>query len=517
MKNLRYNIRFYVLVLSIVISVIIYSVLTMIYPTGYTQSVKLEEYYGFLSLAYLYLALLAGPFCYTFRSFPYGAQYLKARRALGVSAFYFAYLHTTITISSMLGGLTGLTFLDSQTLGAIVVGFIALFIMFILTITSFDYAVNRLTFPKWKLLHRFVYLAGILVLIHVMLIGIHYSTLSGIIPQITFIALAFLLLLESPRLDNLLKKFMHVPKIGFSTVALLIIFSVFYFGTVNPIFGSSGTFSFDIHAAHEREYEQTLQQNSGNFTPDSANRYTVTMSTDPSNPQPNQDVTLRFSVFDSSSGNRVTFFNTINAKQMHLFIVNNDLSYFAHILPTHSEVEEDFIITTQFPKNGMYHLYLQFLPLNGYEQQDAFSLPVGQFSDQSAFSKAKPDSDKVKKFGKYAVSVNTHGELTAAGMSLGQQIISLTVDNAKTGKPVTTLEPYLGSFGMLTLINEKTFEIIHAPMSNTLQTSSNTAGPIINFTPKAVYGQFTPGIYQAFAELYPDNHPFIAKFTMKIN
>jgi DMSO/TMAO reductase YedYZ heme-binding membrane subunit len=497
--------------------VVIYSVITAVIPPGYTQSALLEEYYGFISLAYLYLALLAGPFCFSFRSFPYRGQFLKARRAIGVSAFYFAYLHTSISLFSQLGGFNGLTYLDNQTLGAIVIGFIALFIMLILTITSFDFAVEKLTFPKWKLLHRFAYLAGILVLAHVMLIGIHYSSLSGLIPQITFIALAFLLLLESPRLDKLLKKFIDVPIFGLSTVVILVISAVFYFSIFNPIFGSSGSYSFDIHAAHEREALQALQQNSQNFTPNSANRYTVAISADPANPQPNQDVTLHFSVFDAGSGNRVTFFRMISAKQMHLFIVDNDLSYFTHILPTHSEVEQDFIITTQFPRNGMYHLYLQFLPLTGTEQQEAFSLPVGQVSNQPTFSKAKPDIDKIKKFDKYTVSVNTHGELTAAGMSLGQQIISFTVKNAKTGKPVTTLEPYLGSFGQLTLINEKTFEIIHAPMSNTLQTSINTAGPIINFTPNAIYGQFTPGIYQAYAELNPDNHLLIVKFTMKVN
>lgn len=517
MKNLRYNIRFYVLVSSIVLSGIIYAITAFVIPPGYTQSVLLEEYYGFLSLFYLYLALLAGPFCHTFRSFPYRGQFLKARRAIGVSAFYFAYLHTTITLFFMLGGISGLTYLDSQELGAVITGFIALFIMLILTITSFDYAVDKLTFRKWKLIHRLAYFAGIFVLVHVLLIGIHYSSLSGLIPQITFIALAFLLLLESPRFDNVLKKFMNVPKLSFSTVFFLLIFSVFYFSVVNPLFGSSGSFSFDIHAAHEKEALAALQQNSGNYTSNQASRYTVTMSSDQANPQPNQDVTLRFNVFDASSGNRVTFFNMDNAKQMHLFIVNNDLTYFAHLIPDHSDVEQDFSITTQFPTNGTYHLYLQFLPFNGTEQQEAFTLPVGQNPAQQTISQAKPDSDKTKKFSKYLVSVDTHGPLTAAGMSLGGEIISFTVTNAKTHKPVTTLKPYLGSFGMLTMINEKTFAIVHAPMSNTLQTSENNAGPVINFTPKAIYGQFTPGIYRAFVELNPDNHLFTANFTVKVN
>src|SRR6266566_2623848 len=97
MKNLFNNIRFYVLAGSIVLSLAMYLWIIITVPLGISQIAKLVEDYGLISLVYLYLTLLAGPFCYTFRSFLYKGQFLKARRALGVVTFYFAFLHTVIS------------------------------------------------------------------------------------------------------------------------------------------------------------------------------------------------------------------------------------------------------------------------------------------------------------------------------------------------------------------------------------------------------------------------------------
>ncbi len=41
--------------------------------------------------------------------------------------------------------------------------------------TSLDYAVDKLGFKNWKLLHRLVYGASAAVLVHVILIGTHFE------------------------------------------------------------------------------------------------------------------------------------------------------------------------------------------------------------------------------------------------------------------------------------------------------------------------------------------------------
>jgi DMSO/TMAO reductase YedYZ heme-binding membrane subunit len=531
MKNLLHNIRFYILAGSIILSLAIYLWIMVTVSLGISQTAKLVEDYGLISLIYLYLTLLAGPFCYTFSAFPYRGHYLKARRALGVGAFYFGLLHTAISLFGQLGGFSGLTFLDNKYLFAVVLGFIALFIFSLLTITSFDYAVEKLSFPKWKLLHRFVYLAGILILIHTVMLGTHFSILSNVIPQITFIALAFLFLLEAPRFDKYIDKIIQIPQFGMSFVFVAILLSVIFFTVINPLIPStSGGVSFDIHAAHRQLAQQALQQSQQNsfgtnnnlnnipgLSGDRTRRYTVSMSTEPANPEPNQDVTLHFTVYDASSGNKVSLFKILYTKQMHFIIVNSDLTYFTHIHPTEDE-NGVFSITTQFPKDDLYHLYTEFWPFGGIEQQIGFTLPVGQVPSQLTFSKATPDADKAKTFGDYSVSVYTHGGLTAQEMSLGYQTISFTIKNANTGKLITTLKPYLASFGHLTMIKQNSFDFIHVhPFSLVVPPPNANGGPTVNFLPIGIYGSFKPGVYRAFAEFNPDNQLITADFTIRVN
>src|SRR5260221_3297167 len=253
MTSLLKNNRFYILLASIVSSLLIFRGVQTYIPVGELQIIRLEQLYAFVSMIFLYLALLAGPFCYTFPNFPFKKEFLHARRAIGVSAFYFAMLHGLIAFFGQLGGFHGLVFFDFKYLFTLIIGFLALIILAILALTSFDYFVEKMKFKNWKLLHRLVYFAGILILMHVFLLGSHFSDLSGIIPQISFFAIGFLLLLEVPRFDNK-KRFGMAFLLTFSSLAVL------YFTIFSPFFTSqNGQISFDIHAGHKLLAEQALQ------------------------------------------------------------------------------------------------------------------------------------------------------------------------------------------------------------------------------------------------------------------
>src|SRR5258708_32224413 len=117
-------------------------------------------------------------------------------------------------------------------------------------------------------------------------------------------------------------------------------------------------------------------------------------------------------------------FGTLYDKPMNFIIVNSDLTYFRHIHPVLKG--EGFEITTQFPKADIYHLYTEFQPNGGIEQQVGFTFPV-QKPENISLSNAQPDGDKTKIFDNYSVSVNTRGSLQATAMSLGQQTISFTL------------------------------------------------------------------------------------------
>lgn len=167
MKSLFSNIRFYVLIFSLFLSVIEYVLAK--------KTIVLVPVYAYTAVFYLYLALLAGPLTKLFIWFPMRAQYIKARRAIGVSAFFFALLHARFAFFDLLGGFSSLPTFNGTYLIAITLSSIALLILTLMAATSFDYMVKKLTFPKWKMLHRFVYVAALFILIHAILIGSRFQ------------------------------------------------------------------------------------------------------------------------------------------------------------------------------------------------------------------------------------------------------------------------------------------------------------------------------------------------------
>jgi sulfoxide reductase heme-binding subunit YedZ len=117
---------------------------------------------GFWTLTWLLLSLAATPLK-TFFGF---TAPLRVRKMLGLFAFFYATLHfaTYLALDQAF---------DFADIGAdivkrkfITVGFAALMTLLPLAFTSTDRAVKRLGFRRWKRLHRLVYLAAVLGVVH---------------------------------------------------------------------------------------------------------------------------------------------------------------------------------------------------------------------------------------------------------------------------------------------------------------------------------------------------------------
>src|SRR5258708_6698150 len=110
-SSLKTNIRFYVWLLTIGLSLLIYFWVTINFSYPSLEIIRLTQISGLMAVIYLYFTLLAGPLCYVWKSFAWRGEYLKARRALGVSAFYFSLVHSGLAFFGQLGGFTGLFYL----------------------------------------------------------------------------------------------------------------------------------------------------------------------------------------------------------------------------------------------------------------------------------------------------------------------------------------------------------------------------------------------------------------------
>ena len=249
-NKLLSNIRFYVLIFSLSISLIIFRSVFLLDSSQIQKTILLDKYYGLISIAYLYVVLLIGPFCYTFTFFPkfFLELILKSRRAIGVSSFYFALLHSSVAFFMQLGSFQGLSYLTNSYLVSIGLGFVALTILFCLAITSFDYLVSLMHFRNWKLLHRLLYIAGFLIVVHVLTLGTDFSDLFGLIPQFSFALISFLLFLEARRVDYHIKnRKLFISNIGPATLVITALIFAYLVLAFSPI---QILPSFNIHSRH---------------------------------------------------------------------------------------------------------------------------------------------------------------------------------------------------------------------------------------------------------------------------
>jgi len=462
----------------------------------------------------LYLAVLATPLT-SLIDLPFNKAYLESKKALFIAAILFAFLHGYFGFFQELGGFSGLGFLNNTYLVAIALSFTALCVVIFIT----------WRWQKW-LIERLIYISVLLITFHALLLGTHFTNLSGQIPQLFFLCLSSLLVLESIRLDKFLITKLELPRtsIAFALVLLLIALGALYL--FNPQ-SSTVNSPLNVHAAH---IAIAKQAQAGNLNPginfnnpaiannpgligDRTLRYTASFN-HPDNVQPNQDTQLSFQVFNASSGTEQDLFSFVYSKIMHLIIVDDTLTYFNHIHPT--QEGSTFSITTQFPHPGIYHLYIDFQPLGAIEQQLAFTLQVGDnLTPQKATQ--KPDTNLTKTFGNYKVSLSYPSPLQASQLSIGGQQMSFKIYNAQTGQPVTTLKPYLAAYGHLVLINESTYDYIHVHPTNIVPPAPDAnGGPEVDFLPLGLYGPIKPGIYRVFAQFNPDNNLFTSDFTVEV-
>lgn len=194
-RNLPNNNRFYVLSFSFLLSILVLCLLRSRLTSDQLFYIRTEQVYGFISIAFLYLALIISPIKQIVGR-PRWMQNLEfARRGIGVSAAYFAFLHATVALWGQIGGFGSLGLLPSRFAWAFAFGAVSLIVLFLMAATSFDTVIKFMTFRKWKWLHRFVYLGGVLIILHVWMIGTHMA--YDWVQIATFVPLSVLFGLEA--------------------------------------------------------------------------------------------------------------------------------------------------------------------------------------------------------------------------------------------------------------------------------------------------------------------------------
>lgn len=217
--------------------------------------------------------------------------------------------------------------------------------------------------------------------------------------------------------------------------------------------------------------------------------------------------TLVFTIKDPT-GLPVTKLETVHEKLLHLLMVSKDLSWYAH---EHPEIQPDgtFTFTYTFPQAGEFFFYNDFTPPSVGQQ--VVAVPVTVAGTAPAAKRLVIDADKPKTIDGYTVSLDTGGPIKTGGST------HLSYTLTKDGKPVTTLQPYLGAMGHLVIISEDRTQFVHShPHEGGEHATGGMGGPKVDFE-----AHFTvPGTYKGWAQFNvgtPAKEQVItAPFTFKV-
>jgi sulfoxide reductase heme-binding subunit YedZ len=161
----------------------IFTSLNLLFNEQVTFETLLIRSTSTLAVLLLHVILAIGPLCRLNQKF---LPLLYNRRHLGVTMFCIALVHGSFSIFQFhaLGNVNPFIslFTSNTRFNSIsqfpfqAMGFFALAIFFLMAMTSHDFWLHNLSPGVWKTLHMFVYLAYLLVIMHIMLGVIQYET-----------------------------------------------------------------------------------------------------------------------------------------------------------------------------------------------------------------------------------------------------------------------------------------------------------------------------------------------------
>lgn len=174
--------------------------------------------------------------------------------------------------------------------------------------------------------------------------------------------------------------------------------------------------------------------------------YPLILTVEPPAVKPGQEVNLILRVFDPA-GNPVRRFETVHEKLIHLFLVSEDLVFFAHV---HPQLREDgsFFLPMRFPKPGMYRLLADFYPAASVPQLAVETLYVrGSTHAAHLVPSLAPQ----------------HGQNLNASIRLEPNPVLTGIMSriVYTLEPGQGLEKYLGAWGHMLIASEDLIDLIH--------------------------------------------------------
>jgi hypothetical protein len=213
---------------------------------------------------------------------------------------------------------------------------------------------------------------------------------------------------------------------------------------------------------------------------------------------------IRFRVREARTATVVQQYETVHERAFHLFLVSQDLEHFEHL---HPELRPDgsLDLTLEFPRPGPYHFYADFLPAGGLPQLLHTAVVTADYDGTLASAERALATDMADKVVD-GLRVRLESPAQVAGR---EQVISVFLEDAASGKPVTDLQPYLGAWGHMLILSWDLADVVH---SHPIAEISDNGGPRIVFSqrfPRA-------GRYRLWAQFQRGGEIAVASFTLDV-
>jgi len=480
--------RRFVYTLALLWALALYANASLHFPTTGSALSTLMRNYALTALFLLYAVLTPGLIASFFPTFRFNSLLAHMRRALGVSVFFFAFLHVTIAFfHNLSGALMSVTFLSARNQWALVFSVTAFCIFSALALTSFNIMVKKLG-KYWKRLHKLIYIAGILTVFHAFFIGSHFTVPINPIPIIVNILSLLFIILEV--IATAKRTWRTSPGFTRKNVPLHFFLSgILIFAVYSSYIGF--TSRYDPHAAHRRGYSQN---------------YVLEVISEPRAIQAKTQTKLTFRVTDKRTGRPLARYQTLQEKLMHVVVLRKDLLSYDHIHPEF-DGKDTFTVTHTFPTDGTYYLYVEYSPPDFYENLSVAKIIVGNSSDSA---NAVLTVDEKTKLFNDAYRVTLTGPSTIKANDTVD--FSYTITDEKNGTPITDLETYLGAFGHMSAVREDMEIYTHVHPITVPLTASDLGGPTVQFStffPKS-------GKYKLFTQFKHKGRVFVTDFVVEV-
>jgi YHS domain-containing protein len=150
--------------------------------------------------------------------------------------------------------------------------------------------------------------------------------------------------------------------------------------------------------------------------------------------------TIDFAILDRESKKRISDFEVVHQRTMHVLVVRSDLKKFYHVHPVLLP-DGLFRLVHTFQDPGRYRAFFDFTPSTGLNQVMHKDLVVGGGSREKPFSIKNPE-------------LNVDFKAYPNPVRSGQEAYIVFTHRDPRGRPISSLEPFLGSNGHLIAVSQ---------------------------------------------------------------